>query len=121
LDPYQEWLLVNQARLEIEEEEEDDSFIATGAGVDYGSTYGPQLEPETLSTPTLVSPTSTVCASDSGSFDSDEGERTIQVSDISDPFIKKVSAGGYGWYGDEHVRVVEPIAMDCNQLAVPWY
>lgn len=105
LDPYQEWLAVNQSRL-LEEEESlqitpfDDDLPSTqnmpAVLLDYT-----QIPP----TPALtLSPTSTrgSCSSVM-SFDSDEGERTIQLADISEPVSSKLPAG-YGWCDRDNLK-----------------
>lgn len=108
MDPYQEWLVLNQTRLDEEE------AASAMSEVDYTPVPARSMGLDHMPTPPtpalILSPTSTVCSSASA-FDSDEGERTIQVSDISDPFDKAT-----GWYGND-VRVVNP--MDFAQLATP--
>jgi len=102
LDPYQEWLALNQSR--ILEEEEESQLVMPSTNVDHTSTQQRDDTP-ILPTPALVSsPTSTICSSSSLSLsDTDEGERTIQVADISEPILNKSSVG-CGWYDSDELK-----------------
>jgi len=96
LDPYQEWLVLNQSRLEAEEEEEVEN---TPMAVECMSVA--QI-PDVLTpaTPPLVqSPASSISSAASiTSFDLDDGERTIQVADISEPLPKKFPGNLDAWF-----------------------
>ena len=96
LDPYQEWLVLNQSRLEAEEEEEVES---TPMAVECMS-MAPMRDILTPATPPLVqSPASSVSSAASlSSFDSDDGDRTIQVADISEPPSQKFSGNLDAWF-----------------------
>ena len=96
LDPYQEWLALNRSRLEAEEEEEAES---TPMAVECMSAV-PMSDVLTPATPPLVqSPTSSISSTASiGSFDSDDGERTIQVADVSEPPPEKFSGNLDAWF-----------------------
>jgi PHO85 cyclin-5 len=102
LDPYQEWLVVNQDRLLQEDLDESSNVFSNN--VDY-TPMQCNLGLDSMPTPPTpgltMSPTSTICSSASvSSFDSDEGERTIQICDIAEPFSTKLS-GGCGWHINE--------------------
>jgi len=96
LDPYQEWLVLNQSRLEAEEEEEVEN---TPMAVECMSVA--QI-PDVLTpaTPPLVqSPASSISSAASIiSFDLDDGERTIQVVDISEPLPQKFPGNLDAWF-----------------------
>jgi hypothetical protein len=96
LDPYQEWLALNQSRLEAEEEEEEE---CTPMAVECTSVT-PMSDVFTPATPPLVqSPASSISSTASlASFDSDDGERTIQVADISEPLPQKFSGNLDAWF-----------------------
>ena len=96
LDPYQEWLILNQSRLETEEGEEEQP---TPMAVECMS-VAPMDEILTPATPSLVqSPASSISSAASiASFDSDDGERTIQVADISEPLRQKFTGNLDAWF-----------------------
>jgi len=96
LDPYQEWLALNQSRLEAEEEEEEEP---TPMAVECMS-VAPMSDVLTPSTPPLVrSPASSISSAASiASFDLDDGEKTIQVADISEPLPRKFSGNLGAWF-----------------------
>ena len=96
LDPYQEWLVLNQGRLETEEEEEEE---LTPMAAERMSVV-PMTEVLTPATPPLVqSPASSISSAASiASFDSDDGERTIQVADVSEPLHQKISGNLDAWF-----------------------
>ena len=96
LDPYQEWLILNQSRLEAEEEEEEEP---TPMAVECISVV-PMTDVLTPATPPLVqSPASSISSAASiASFDSDDGERTIQVADINEPLQQKPSGNLDAWF-----------------------
>ena len=96
LDPYQEWLVLNRSRLEAEEEEEEES---TPMAVEYTSA-APMSDVLTPATPPLVqSPASSISSAASiASFDSDDGERTIQVADVNEPLPQKFPGNLDAWF-----------------------
>ena len=96
LDPYQEWLILNQSRLEAEEEEEAEP---TPMAVERMS-VAPMSDVLTPATPPLVqSPASSISSAASiASFDSDDNERTIQVADVSEPLPRKFSGNLDAWF-----------------------
>jgi len=95
LDPYQEWLILNQSRLEAEEEEEEEP---TPMAVECMS-VAPMSDVFTPATPPLVqSPASSISTTSIASFDSDDGERTIQVADIGEPLSQKLSGSLDAWF-----------------------
>ena len=99
LDPYQEWLILNQSRLEAEEEEEEEP---TPMAVECMS-VAPRTDVLTPATPPLVrSPASSISSAASiASFDSDDGERTIQVADISEPLQQKPPGNLDAWFDSD--------------------
>lgn len=96
LDPYQEWLILNQSRLEAEEGEEEQ---LTPMAVECMSVV-PRTDVLTPATPPLVqSPASSISSAASiASFDLDDGERTIQVTDIGEPPRQKFSGNLDAWF-----------------------
>jgi hypothetical protein len=96
LDPYQEWLILNQSRLEAEEGEEEEP---TPMAVECTS-VAPVSDVLTPATPPLVqSPAFSISSTASiASFDSDDSERTIQVADISEPLHRKFSGNLDAWF-----------------------
>jgi len=96
LDPYQEWLVLNQSRLEAEEEEE----VEHTPMADECMSVAPIPDVLTPATPPLVqSPASSISSAASvTSFDLDDGERTIQVTDISEPLPQKFSGDLGAWF-----------------------
>ena len=96
LDPYQEWLILNRSRLEAEEGEEEEP---TPMVVECMSVV-PMTDVLTPATPSLVqSPASSISSAASiGSFDSDDGERTVQVADISEPLQQKFPGNLDAWF-----------------------
>jgi hypothetical protein len=96
LDPYQEWLILNQSRLEAEEEEEAEP---TPMALEFMSAASVS-DVLTPATPPLVqSPASSIFSTASiASFDSDDGERTIQVVDINEPLPRKFSGNLDAWF-----------------------
>ena len=96
LDPYQEWLILNQSRLEAEEEEEEEP---TPMAIKCISVV-PMTDVFTPATPPLVqSPASSIFSAASiASFNSDDGERTIQVADINEPLQQKPPGNLDAWF-----------------------
>jgi len=96
LDPYQEWLILNQSRLEAEEEEEEEPTPVAAESM----SVAPMTDVLTPATPPLVqSPASSISSAASiASFDSDDGERTIQVVDISEPPTQKFPGNLDAWF-----------------------
>ena len=96
LDPYQEWLLLNQSRLEAEEEEEEEPALMAVESI----SAAPVPDVLTPATPPLVqSPASSISSVASmASFDLDDSERTIQVADISEPLPQKFSGNLDAWF-----------------------
>ena len=96
LDPYQEWLILNQSRLEAEEEEEAEPTPTANEC----ASVAPVSDVLTPATPSLVqSPASSISSTGSiASFDSDDSERTIQVADISEPLPRKFSEDLDAWF-----------------------
>ena len=95
LDPYQEWLILNQSRLEAEEEEEEEP---TPMAVEC-TPVAQMSDVLTPATPPLVqSPASSISSAGSiASFDSDDGERTIQIADVNVP-PRKFSGNLDAWF-----------------------
>jgi len=96
LDPYQEWLILNQSRLEAEEEEEEEPTPVAAERM----SVAPMSDALTPATPPLVqSPASSISSAASiASFDSDDGERTIQVADINEPPLQKFPGNLDTWF-----------------------
>ena len=92
LDPYQERPILNQSRLEAEEEEPTLMVVERISVV-------PMTDVLTPATPPLVqSPASSISsAASTASFDSDD-ERTIQMTDISKPLQQKPSRNLDEWF-----------------------
>ena len=96
LDPYKEWLILNQSRLEAEEEEEEElTFTAVEC-----MSVAPVSDVLTPATPPLVqSPAFSISSAASiASFDSDDSDRTIQVADINEPLPRKFSGNLDAWF-----------------------
>jgi len=92
LDPYQEWLILNQSCLEAEAEEPTPMAVERISVV-------PTIDVLTPATPPLVqSPASSISSAASiASFDLD-GKRTIQMMDISEPLQQKPSGNLDKWF-----------------------
>jgi len=97
LDPYWEWLVLNRGRrLEAEEgEEEEPTHMAVEC-----ISVDPMTDVLTSATsPPVQSPASSISsAAYIASFDSHDGERTIQVTDISEPPQQKPSGNLDEWF-----------------------
>jgi hypothetical protein len=96
LDPYQEWFILNQSRLEAEEEEEEE-YTPIAIECRSAATTSDVLTPATP--PLAQSPASSISSTASiASFDSEDSERTIQVADISEPLPSKFSENLDAWF-----------------------
>ena len=115
LDPYQEWLILNQSRLEAEEEEEEEP---TPMAVECMS-VPPMSNALTPATPPLVqSPASSISSTASmTSFDSDDGDRTIQVADIGEPLRQKFPGNLDAWFDSAAPAPDVAICGVCNVKA----
>ena len=106
---------MNQSRLEAEEEEEEEP---TPMAVECMS-VPPMSNALTPATPPLVqSPASSVSSTASiTSFDSDDGDRTIQVADISEPLRQKFPGNLDAWFDSAAPAPDVAICGVCNAKA----
>ena len=115
LDPYQNWLILNQSRLEAEEEEEEEPIPMAVECM----SVPPMSDALVPATPPLVqSPASSISSTASiTSFDSDDGDRTIQVADISEPPRQKFPGNLDTWFDPAALTPDIAICGVCNTKA----